>query len=859
MRHMQTRSFLTLLLVTALVACGGGGSETGVPARIEIAPSAVLLTTPGQTKALQVRVFDADGERLDMAVQWSSSNPDQVPVNAQGVLTAAGAGGSSQIVARIGELRSPPLLAVHTTVPAEAVLVSDTNILSQPVDTDPVATTSLANTYRVRLGGMAAPAVGSLLVSTEGEAVAGRVQSVVSVNGEHEVTLALVPLAELFPTLQIEQVFDLNQAVVDIPAALQDQYTIGREGNTYTFTPKPGRFKIASSSETVEAAISARARPQVATPLGTAALPPFGKCEGTWTGKDEEAPLPVGLSVPPVFKVTLNNRLDVLYTPATGLERFVVRGEPNVAIEGGLKAIVAFEGKVACNAELLVIRIPVGGPLSFFIGGLMPVGVGVELGGKVTLASLGITAKAEVKTTVDVGIACPGGSNCALVSQFGKLDTAFTPTLDAPGLQDLRLEPSLATYGFVKASIGNPFLKKLRFDAFTVKAGVVLKGSFSPQVTQIADAAYKSDYKLASELKAGAGAELAGAAALLGLKDLAAAALEVSAEIATSPAGTVEADKSDFLAGEVVNFTVKLDPGKVDFLPVIGPYNVKRIVLVRKTLDFAPQTVASIEAQSMQTEFRMPVTVGEAGKAHEFFAFIVTNLVPFDALSLELGQASATTSAPPLRGTFQYGLTKNETIISEVNSTEVLTQVTLSASVEQRPPSGSLSLVSAGVSFSVSRITTSTTPIERLPCKWDAVTKTEALTSGVINSNDPGRVGFSLTGEVWRLSSVDVGLVAQTTTTRRRTAENAQGDCSGSDLSSSITTDTSLPRNLIFDEPLFILRSSPPFQGTLVVDAQGRRTVNFSDSRNETLSENNGHVLTQSVAISLQLSDGVSR
>ena len=69
-------------------------------------------------------------------------------------------------------------------------------------------------------------------------------------------------------------------------------------------------------------------------------------------------------------------------TPANGLERFVLHSEPSVSIEAGLKALLAFEGKVTCEGELFVIKIPIGGPIALIIGGQLPVGVGVELGGK---------------------------------------------------------------------------------------------------------------------------------------------------------------------------------------------------------------------------------------------------------------------------------------------------------------------------------------------------------------------------------------------------------------------------------------------------------------------------------------------
>ena len=128
---------LALGALLALTACGGGGDDivapvTATPSRIEIAPNAVLLTGPGQTKALRAKVYDSGDNEINVAVQWETTRPAQITVSGDGLLTAAGTGGSSQITARIGSLKSAPLLAVHTQLPAGAVLLSDANIVGEP-------------------------------------------------------------------------------------------------------------------------------------------------------------------------------------------------------------------------------------------------------------------------------------------------------------------------------------------------------------------------------------------------------------------------------------------------------------------------------------------------------------------------------------------------------------------------------------------------------------------------------------------------------------------------------------------------------------------------------------------------------
>lgn len=662
---ISLRSLTSALLAAALLAlagCGGGGQETAPevaqapPARIEIAPSTVLLTAPGARKSLSARVFDAAGNALTTPVEWTSSRPAQVTVDAAGVVTAAGTGGSSQVTARIGTLASPPLLVVHTTVPAGTVLVNDANISGDPVETNPDAPPGVGNTYVVRLVDVAAPKVGDLLMNTEGKVVAGRVISVVTVNGVHTVTLGLPPAREMFPNLAIDEVIDLNKAEIAFPAEVQDRFDIKREGNTFTFTPKPGKFDLASAAPGSRSQAQASGRERPLAVLATRSLGPF-ECNGVVDGAAGAGSLPLAITVPPAFTIAVNPRLDVVSTPANGLERVVLRTEPTFSADWGLKALFAFEGKITCEAKLFEIKIPIGGPLALIIGGQFPVGVGVEVGGKLTALSMGITWKASAKTTVDVGLACPGGTNCELVKTFGPLETSVVPTYDVPLLTDLRLEPSVSTYAFVEAAIGNPFLKSLRFKAFKAKAGAALKGNFASQAIQVADPLYSSDYKLVSELKAGADTGFIGFAGFLGLNAIAETVLEVSADLGNSPTGTVTADVAEFNLDDTVNFTVKLDPRKADFIPLIGPYNVERIVLVRRDASLNATEVASVAATPGQTEFNIPFksTSLATGRTNEFFAFVVTKLLPTVLPPLEIGQATAPAVTPEnVRATVQF-------------------------------------------------------------------------------------------------------------------------------------------------------------------------------------------------------------
>lgn len=624
MKIKSMKSAWAFGLAALLAACGGGGGSSveapgpePVAAQIEIRETGLLLTAAGSSRQLNALVTDAQGTPVDVALNWSSSNPAAVAVDAAGRVTAMVASGSAQITAQAQGLRSMPLLVAVATPPAGALLLTDEQIVGDPVETDPNAAPSFANTYRVVLTGSAAPAVGQLLINTDSKPVAGQVVAVSTSGGTHTVTLKLAPARVLFPNLNLKETFDLSRAQVVFPAELAAKYDIARSGDTYSFTPRPGAFGAADR----------RARALAAS--GTHALPPFTSCESSFST------LPIALSMPPLFSVTINPSLDLLYTSANGLERLIVQAEPVFKVEGGIAVTAAFEGKVDCKVELFAIRVPVGGALSLVIGALVPVGVGLEAGGKVTVATLGIKSTVQTQTRAQVGLACPSGADCEFVRTLDDLRVEYQPTVDLPSIGDLRVEPTLMAYGWISAEIGNPFLRSIRFEAFTARAGAKLAGSFAPMLVQITDAAYQSDYKVALEAEAKVGADLDGALALLGLDELAAIELTIGTDLAKSPAASVMASQASFAAGDVVRFSVRFDPARKDFFPGVGPYNIDEVLLVRKN-GLAAEVVGRASASTGQTEFTIPFNATDFGSATEFSAFVVTKLMPAQVLALEL-------------------------------------------------------------------------------------------------------------------------------------------------------------------------------------------------------------------------------
>lgn len=695
-----------VLVASALIglaACSGGNNPTNAPivttptlppvitppvtppvdpataARVEIVQTGLLFTATGQTRALSARVLAADGSVLALPVTWSSSDAADIAVNADGLAKAESSSGSSQIVASAGAIRSAPLLAVVTRVATGTVLVSDEQIVGGVVETNPAAEPSLDNTYTVVVSGIAAPAVGTLVVGTGSAPVAGRVVATREVAGGIEVTLKIASVPELFPGLEINQRFDLTQQAAIIPEGVSASYTVQREGNQYTFTPRADTVTTAKSG---------------AGPEGSRQL--FQGCEGTVNGVglgDGAAP-PFVFEPQPVFSVSIAPALDVLYTEARGLERFVVTAEPVIAIDGTVKATAAFEGKIACKAELLIFTIPAGGALSVVISGLVPVGVGFELAGKITVAQLKLGLNSRTSAKAALGLDCQGP--CSLVNEFTDFVSTHTPTVDVPGLDDFRVKPELTAFGYVEAAIGNRFFRSLQFKAFEIKAGPKLEGEFAPPATQIAATDFKSSYKLSLVINAGFGDDIEKVLNILGVVKVGDEVLELATELGVSPTGVLTVDRDSFVTGDTAKFELKLDPATITFL---GLQNVGEIVLMRKNAS-GLREAARVAATSGQTTFNFTFIAPDAGLTSEFTAFAVTPILP-EVLSQELDTARATNTAPVAvddNATVMVGSAAT-TILVLANDSDADGDALLLGAVTQ-PARGAVSLANEGKALS---------------------------------------------------------------------------------------------------------------------------------------------------------------
>ena len=596
---------------------------TGVVAAVEITPAAVLLTAAGQTRPLTAVALGADGIEMpiDATVTWASSNEAVVAVDASGTVTATAALGSATISASFDGVTSAPAYVTVAQPVAGAVLITDAQIMSGPAAVDTTAEPDPEAPYEVVLRGVPDAVAGATLINTESKPVAGRVMSITPEGADARVRLVTVPPGELFEAVDFSDTVDLSKGPYEIPAELAAAYDVTQTDSTFVFTPKAPTAMLTAHTAQVQ---------------GTRALP-YTDCQTT--PNEENLPLPLALSVPPVFTFGAAGSATRQVTPAG--TKFVVQAMPSITVQTTLEVKAAFEAKVTCKLILVTRKFRVPGWAGLFFGGDVEFGVGFEVGGKVTLVSAKVGGKAEFKATLTGTLDCPANGSCDLDGNTSVDTPKVEPVLEAPNLNQLRFEPAVNLFAFVTLEAGNADVDQLQFEAIEAKAGLELAASMSFEGLQIdntnADDG-RSKYELAIKGEVGPGVKVGEFLAALGLGVVQLLKLEFKVPLGESPTGTVTADKPRYLPGDTARVSVSLDAGSTLFPAAIGLYNIRQVAVVRRD-GLSTEVLGTVDATDGQTSFDVEFTSTHLLDASDLFAFVTTKLLPLPP-KLEIGQAS---------------------------------------------------------------------------------------------------------------------------------------------------------------------------------------------------------------------------
>jgi hypothetical protein len=145
------RRNLWIWLGLFLVSCGNPSGPQIPPgtsrvAWIEITPTAVLLTDSAQSQQFSAQAFDARGNPVDVAFAWSSTDDEEVSVDASGVATSLVRIGDGQITAAAEGVAAHPASVIIAKPTNGAVLIEDAQVVSAIKEMPDAATPQLGVT-----------------------------------------------------------------------------------------------------------------------------------------------------------------------------------------------------------------------------------------------------------------------------------------------------------------------------------------------------------------------------------------------------------------------------------------------------------------------------------------------------------------------------------------------------------------------------------------------------------------------------------------------------------------------------------------------------------------------------------------
>lgn len=440
---------------------------SGQPAaRLNVEPGSFMLPGIGSTQALSVQAVDASGLPTKAVVAWESTNSAVVSVSAAGVATAASLG-SAQVVAKSGAVVSSPAMALVAVPPSGASLVSDSQIVGSYAAVDTAAPYGPGWRYRVRLQG-AAPHVGQLLLSSGEKALGGKVVSVQAAGSTSEVTLELVPLREMLPNLSINETIPLwlEPSGPAAPAARPAWAALFE----HEFTRGP--FECA-----------AKLTQPNANPFTMASV---------------------------TTDVTPTLLLDIVQTPTRN--RFVVRGGLTGSLSVKPTLTAALDGSLECKAQVGELPIPMPGALAFFFAASVPVGLGFEFNGGITLATMSLDLAVSAAATISMGWDCnPSCTNATVFTATGTATGSVKPDFPSSG-SDFRVTAGFSPFAWAELELGPPDYfpgsASMRFKPLEAKAGLKQQFNLSTADVQSNDPAYASFYSLALFFSGGTTEEL---------------------------------------------------------------------------------------------------------------------------------------------------------------------------------------------------------------------------------------------------------------------------------------------------------------------------------------------------------------
>jgi hypothetical protein len=605
-----------LLLATALgVGCSGsdnggrGNPDGGNPGpgivRVEVTPGSVLLGASGQTHALTAHAFNAANVEVQTTFTWTSSHPDQVTVDATGKLTGM-AIGSSQITAAVGGVTSAATTVLVAETAPGAVMVTDAQVVSVgPVTFTPAGDGQggVGTQYEVRLKGVTpAPAVGTILLGSEGAQVAGKVVSTRDESGTLVATLEIRPLYEVLGRYSID--LDLDVAPY---------------GGTDVLAPPAAR----SGGEA-----EARSGPLGHRSGADTGLKPFTAvdCDGSVDAKLASKKVSLG-PTSSLRWVVQETRDDPNQAPSHVKHELVGTFALVGTVEIGFNPSISVDG--TCRFTLPPIRIAAFGALSVLVMPAIRLGVGVDLHAALQVASAKVGLTGTVGFQAEIGWEC-GPGPCVGIAELTEIDDV-KPRLESSGTHGIQVDLSGRLYAFVGLDLAVLGGLGGYFGVAEAQLGPKQSAKLASEDDQAQLPGSSSTYDLALEGSIGPGPGLK--AAIKKVIDDSSVSVDLtwgkSVALSKSPRGTMSVSKTQAAVGDPVKFTVDIDPATASYLGI--GYNIVQIEFYRMKLgdpEFTLfQDLEIVPSASNQTHFEKSWTPRSSDiGTYQYAAFVHTEV-----------------------------------------------------------------------------------------------------------------------------------------------------------------------------------------------------------------------------------------
>ncbi len=633
-------------------AAGGTSGETAAPnsLRIELSPPGLLLT-PGATATVTAEVIG--GSVAVGALRWETIG-SAVTLSAGPNQTATVVAGSEidsvQIVAHVGERASAPLTVAVAELSAQARLLRDDEVLSEPEPVDDAQPGGPGSRVHVSLAGDPPPR-GQILVGS-GKPVEGKVLSSSKVKGGNDVVLEVVPLDEALARLRVEQSYDASRLSPQFPAGEPADSSENDDGSiTYEFPmeipdyeppAERGLPRVLGLGET-----SFRLGPMFCATAASAA-PSISRSQVVTTVTTHLRSIDAEMSI----------------EPSETRFKLVASGSIEAHVEGPFRLNSAFSGSLLCQAPLVVVPVPVIPVIAAVFTPTLVAGARLSASGKLSIDDLELKVDAKVTQPVALGLEIGSDGTFEDLSEvdFSKVETEITcelrsTSLDSPG----RVESEIRSAPFVQAAVTNAVFAFVRvsqdkypyLSLLDLEAGLKASLRLGTVADQINDPAFAAGYDIDFHARFGLGEDAAEAVSwfskLLALGSKVITLPEAAHDdlLFSSPIGEARTSLTSYTHGDHVHFSVALDP---DFVapPLLGYYNVKSVEIWRKNQDGGAEKLIGRGATEGEHDFSFDWTADRSGVTQDNVFAVVE---PFfgEGFELEIGPVAG------WAGTQQYG------------------------------------------------------------------------------------------------------------------------------------------------------------------------------------------------------------